>query len=69
MTYLLDTDICIYLIKEQPKQVLQRLYEKQHVGVAVSVITVAELEYGVASSAFPSRNHDALLQPKPFLAT
>ena len=30
MKYMLDTNICIYAIKNKPEQVLQRLKENQH---------------------------------------
>ena len=49
--YMLDTNMCIYLMKNQPEQVAQRFAEC-HVGdVVMSAITYAELEYGVAASA------------------
>lgn len=47
MLYLLDTDICSYIIKKKPLSVKKRL-DKIPVGnIVVSVITVAELRYGV----------------------
>lgn len=62
MTYMLDTNICIYSIKKKPPQVLQRLRQNIDSGLCISAITLAELEYGVAKSAFPERNTVALLQ-------
>lgn len=63
--YMLDTNMCIYLIKNQPEQVAQR-FERCYVGdVVMSAITFAELEYGVAVSANPKRerrNLEALAQ-------
>lgn len=50
MTYLLDTNICIYIINEQPAQVLQRLIHAGRESLAISVVTVAELAFGVAKS-------------------
>jgi len=48
--YMLDTNICIYLMKNQPKEVAER-FAKCYVGdVVMSAITYAELEYGVARS-------------------
>jgi len=45
--YLLDTNICIYLMKHQPPQVAER-FSACRVGEAlISAITAAELEYGV----------------------
>lgn len=61
MHYLLDTNICIYIIKKHPIKVLNRL-RKQSIGeVAVSSITVAELEYGADKSSRPEQNRNALL--------
>ncbi len=52
---MLDTNICIYLIKKQPKEVARR-FEQLSVGdVVMSAITYAELQYGVAASADPER--------------
>ncbi len=50
MTYLLDTNICIYVINEQPAQVLQRLIQVGRESLAISTITVAELAFGVEKS-------------------
>jgi len=45
MTYLLDTNICIYIINEQPAQVLQRLIHAGRESLAISAVTVAELAF------------------------
>ena len=50
MNYLLDTNICIYIINEQPAQVLQRLIQAGRESLAISTITVAGLALGVAKS-------------------
>ncbi len=50
MNYLLDTNICIHIINEQPAQVLQRLIQAGRESLAISTITVAELAFGVAKS-------------------
>ena len=50
MNYLLDTNICIFIINEQPAQVLQRLIQAGRESLAISTITVAELAFGVAKS-------------------
>ena len=53
--YLLDTNMCIYLMKHQPEQVARR-FEQCYVGdVVMSAITYAELQFGVALSARPER--------------
>lgn len=60
MKYLLDTDICIYLIKRRPESVVRHLAAQQVGDVGVSAVTVAELRYGVARSAQTERNARAL---------
>lgn len=47
MTYLLDTNICIYVIKNKPEQVFRRFRENFQQGLYISAITLAELEHGV----------------------
>ena len=58
--YLLDTNICIYLIKKKPKTVLERLKKCSLDQIFISSITYAELEYGVAKSSNPEKNAAAL---------
>jgi len=62
MTYLLDTNTCIYIINKKPSAVIKRIQTKQPEEIAISTITQAELEYGVARSRLPDRNRVALLQ-------
>ena len=59
--FMLDTNICVYLMKHQPPEVAER-FAKCYVGdVVISAITQAELEYGVACSGEQqSRNRKAL---------
>ena len=59
--YMLDTNMCIYLMKRQPTQVAQR-FSQCYVGeVVMSAVTLAELEYGVACSGDTyGRNREAL---------
>ena len=61
MHYLLDTNICIYIIKKHPIKVLNRLRQQSVGEVAVSSITLAELEYGADKSSRPEQNRNALL--------
>lgn len=58
--WLLDTNICIYLIKGKPRRLLDRLREVDINTIAVSSLTVAELQSGVAKSARPEQNALAL---------
>ena len=60
MKYLLDTNICIYVIKERSKRVLDRFLEKPPGALGVSSVTLAELSYGVEKSAHKARNRSAL---------
>lgn len=60
MKLLLDTNICIYLIKQQPETVLHRFLEYQVGDIGISSITLAELRYGVAKSKHREKNAKAL---------
>lgn len=62
MTYMLDTNICIYAMKNKPERVLNRLKEELDSGICISSITLAELEYGMKHSSDPTRNEQALLR-------
>jgi tRNA(fMet)-specific endonuclease VapC len=60
MKFMLDTDICIYLINHRPQRLLTR-FERTPVGeIGISAITLAELEYGVSKSSQPEQNRRAL---------
>lgn len=59
MRYMLDTNICIYLINKRPAKVLDHLRSLDVGDVGVSSVTVAELAYGVAKSG-SERNRAAL---------
>ena len=58
--YLLDTDICIYLMKDSFPALTKRLLSEDPNNVAISAITVYELEYGAAKSRWSERTRDAL---------
>ena len=62
MTYMLDTNICIYAIKNKPEQVLEKLKQNLSNGICISAITLAELQHGVEKSINPEKNSMALLQ-------
>jgi tRNA(fMet)-specific endonuclease VapC len=47
MRYMLDTNICIYLIKNHPPQVLRRLQALHQGDAVMSVLTYAELRAGL----------------------
>ena len=62
MIYLLDTNICIYVINRKPAGVVRRMQRHQAGTVGISAITMAELEYGASRSRYPDRNRLALLE-------
>lgn len=51
--YLLDSDICIYIRRKRPPEILSRLQELAPGDVAISVITYGELAFGVAKNPDP----------------
>jgi tRNA(fMet)-specific endonuclease VapC len=60
MKLMLDTNICIYIIKQQPITVLNRFLEYQIGDIGISSITLSELRYGVAKSTHQEKNSRAL---------
>lgn len=60
MTYMLDTNICIYVIKHKPEKVFQHMQENLQKGLCISAITLAELEHGIEKSSYPEKNRAAL---------
>ncbi|TVQ08460.1 MAG: PIN domain-containing protein [Bacteroidetes bacterium] len=60
--YLLDTNICIYIIKQKPIEVFEKFKTMQMGTVGISAITFSELIYGVEKSSHPEKNRDALLR-------
>jgi tRNA(fMet)-specific endonuclease VapC len=59
--FMLDTNICIYLMKHQPPQVRARFAECYVGDVVISAITLAELEFGVARSGDAAGHNQAVL--------
>jgi tRNA(fMet)-specific endonuclease VapC len=57
--FLLDTNICIYIINARPPHVLERFRREAIGDIGISAITAAELAYGVAKSG-SARNRAAL---------
>ena len=53
--YMLDTNMCIYLMKNQPPEVAQRFAQCRVGDVVMSAVTYAELAYGVAVASYPQR--------------
>ena len=60
MKYLLDTNICIYIINEKPEKVLKKFEQYPVPEFGISSITHAELQYGVEKSKNKNINQNAL---------
>lgn len=58
--FLLDTNICIYLIKNRPHEILETFRKYKPKDIAISSITVFELEYGIQKSQYPEQSKKAL---------
>ncbi len=58
--YLLDTNMCIYLIKKRPPEVMQRFQQIQLQQLHIPSITVFELYYGIQKNSSHRRNLSAL---------
>jgi len=59
ISYVLDTNICIYVINARPSGVLARFRQQRMGEIGVSSVTAAELAFGVAKSG-SARNRQAL---------
>ena len=60
LRYLLDTDICSYVMKRSSQPLLRKLSDVPVTEVGMSVVTKAELLYGVRVSPHPARDGEAL---------
>ncbi len=60
MRYMLDTNICIYVIKHKPEKVFDELKKHDSAEMCISSITYAELAHGVEKSAAVEKNRLAL---------
>ena len=62
--YLLDTNICIFIIKKKYENVLKKLKKCKNKGLFISSITLAELEFGIenADPEYKVRNRIALME-------
>ena len=60
--YMLDTNICIYIIKKKTENILKQLRNKKEYGLAISTITLSELEYANENSMYKERNKIALME-------
>ena len=62
MTYLLDTNVCVEVIRSRSASVIERIRSEPIGQIAIGTVTVAELGYGVAKSSQKTKNKVALLQ-------
>jgi tRNA(fMet)-specific endonuclease VapC len=62
MQYVLDTNICIYIIKRKPQAVIERFLQTEISKIGISSITLSELFFGVSKSSKPDQNKIALTQ-------
>jgi len=62
--FLLDTNMCIFVIKKKYENVMEQLKKNRKKGLYVSSITLAELEFGIenANPGYKSRNRIALME-------
>lgn len=60
MKYLLDTNICIYLIKQKSEKILKHFTAHSVGDIGISSITLAELRHGVSKSRHTGKNRQAL---------
>jgi tRNA(fMet)-specific endonuclease VapC len=60
MKLMLDTNICITIIKQKPADILQKFSAYQVGDICISSVTLAELRYGVAKSQYQEKNQAAL---------
>lgn len=60
--YLLDTNICIFLIKKKNQSLIEKLKRNFNKGIFISTLTLAELEFGVENSDHVAKNRISLLE-------
>lgn len=60
MNYLLDTNICIYAINNRFPKLTDKLLSIAPDDIAISSITIGELEYGAAKSKWGERTRQTL---------
>jgi tRNA(fMet)-specific endonuclease VapC len=60
LRYMLDTNICIYLMRHHPPEVIQRFAQCDYGDVVMSSITLAELRFGARVSPQRAKEDRAL---------
>ncbi|MBF0287256.1 MAG: type II toxin-antitoxin system VapC family toxin [SAR324 cluster bacterium] len=56
--YMLDTNICIYIIKRRPSEVLSKFEKIKQGQICISIVTYAELKFGVEKSSSKQMNQN-----------
>ena len=62
MRYLIDTNICIYLMNRRPLKVIRKIKQFDVGDLIISSITLAELQYGVSNSQRKVENQRRLIE-------
>jgi tRNA(fMet)-specific endonuclease VapC len=62
MKYLIDTNICIYIMNKRPAAVIKKFKQFEPGDIGISTITVSELQYGVAKSTQREKNEVRLAE-------
>ncbi|MCL2180054.1 MAG: type II toxin-antitoxin system VapC family toxin [Treponema sp.] len=62
--YLLDTNICIFIIKKKNDKLIEKIKQNRNNKLYISSITMAELEFGIenADPAYNAKNRIALME-------
>jgi len=60
--FLLDTNICIFLIKKKSTILLDKLKKNYNKGIFISSLTLAELEFGIENSEHKEKNKLSLFE-------
>ena len=62
MKFLLDTNICIYIIKNKYLDIVKKMEKVGIENIGVSSITIAEMEYGISKSTKPNESESKLYE-------
>ena len=60
MKYLVDANICIYIMNKRPAEVIRKFKQFELGEIGLSTISVSELQYGVAKSTHHKKNQQRL---------
>ena len=62
MKYLIDTNICIYIMNKRPARIIEKFRQFELGEIGISTITASELQYGVSKSIHRKKNQKRLEQ-------